>query len=138
MDVTPLFMNDIMKPKHIRLIALSISVLALAGMAFLGLFYSQDSLLYYTKPSEAQDHRPGRSYRMGGLVTDWQDHGQRHVFTLSDKGAHMVVHYNGLVPDLFQVGQGAIVDGAFGAKGIFVATRVLAKHDENYQPPESP
>ena len=127
-----------MKPKHIRLIALMISLLALSGIAFLGLFYNQDSLLYYTKPSDAGDHQPGRSYRMGGLVTDWQARGQSHIFTLSDQGTHIIVHYNGIMPDLFLVGQGAIVDGTFGPKDVFLATRVLAKHDENYQPPEAP
>ena len=127
-----------MKPKHLRLIALGITLIALSGVAFLGLFYNQDSLLYYTKPSQLSQPDPQRWYRIGGQVTDWKVIGQNHIFTLSDETAHKVVHYHGLVPDLFQVGQGAIVDGTFDDKGIFVATRVLAKHDENYQPPEAP
>jgi cytochrome c-type biogenesis protein CcmE len=127
-----------MKPKHLRLIALGITLIALSGVAFLGLFYNQDSLLYYTKPSQLSHPDPQRWYRIGGQVTDWKATGQNHTFTLSDETAHIVVHYQGLVPDLFQVGQGAIVDGTFGAQGVFMATRVLAKHDENYQPPEAP
>ncbi len=127
-----------MKPKHLRLIALGITLIALSGVAFLGLFYNQDSLLYYTKPSQLSQPDPQRWYRIGGQVTDWKVTGQNHIFTLSDETAHKIVHYHGLVPDLFQVGQGAIVDGTFDDKGIFVATRVLAKHDENYQPPEAP
>jgi cytochrome c-type biogenesis protein CcmE len=127
-----------MKPKHLRLIALGITLIALSGVAFLGLFYNQDSLLYYTKPSQLSHPDPQRWYRRGGQVTDWKVMAQNHTFTLSDETAHVVVHYQGLVPDLFQVGQGAIVDGTFGAQGVFMATRVLAKHDENYQPPEAP
>lgn len=127
-----------MKPKHLRLIALGVTLLALSGVAFLGLFYSQDSLLYYTKPSQLSQPDPQRWYRVGGQVTAWQTQGQDHTFTLSDETAHVVVHYHGLVPDLFQVGQGAIVDGTFDEQGALVAKRVLAKHDENYQPPEAP
>ncbi len=127
-----------MKPKHLRLIALGITLLALSGVAFLGLFYSQDSLLYYTKPSQLSQPDPQRWYRVGGQVTAWQTQGQDHTFTLSDETDHVVVHYHGLVPDLFQVGQGAIVDGTFDEQGALVAKRVLAKHDENYQPPEAP
>lgn len=127
-----------MKPKHLRLIALGVTLLALSGVAFLGLFYSQDSLLYYTKPSQLSQPDPQRWYRVGGQVTAWQTQGQDHTFTLSDEMAHVVVHYHGLVPDLFQVGQGAIVDGTFDEQGALVAKRVLAKHDENYQPPEAP
>jgi cytochrome c-type biogenesis protein CcmE len=127
-----------MKPKHLRLIALGITLIALSGVAFLGLFYSQDSLLYYTKPSQLSQPDPQRWYRVGGQVTAWQTQGQEHTFTLSDETAQVVVHYHGLVPDLFQVGQGAIVDGTFDARGALVAKRVLAKHDENYQPPEAP
>lgn len=127
-----------MKPKHLRLIALGVTLLALSGVAFLGLFYSQDSLLYYTKPSQLSQPDPQRWYRVGGQVTAWQTQGQDHTFTLSDETDHVVVHYHGLVPDLFQVGQGAIVDGTFDEQGALVAKRVLAKHDENYQPPEAP
>ena len=87
----------------------------------------------------ALEHRPGR-HHLGGLVQPGSvsraADGLAVQFVVTDGPASVTVSYDGILPDLFQEGQGVIARGAFGADRRFTATEVLAKHDENYMPPE--
>ena len=83
---------------------------------------------------------PGRQFRLGGLVkpgsVDRAQDGLSTHFTVTDGPAEIIVQYLGTLPDLFREGQGVIARGALNKQGMFMATEVLAKHDENYMPPE--
>jgi len=107
-----------------RLIA-TVLILAGVGVASTIAFYSlQQNLLYFQSPSEIA----GSVDRANdGLSTD---------FIVTDGPAEIVVQYVGALPDLFREGQGVIARGALNEEGMFMATEVLAKHDENYMPPE--
>jgi cytochrome c-type biogenesis protein CcmE len=125
-----------------RLIA-TVLILAGVGVASTIAFYSlQQNLLYFQSPSEiAEVAMPaGRQFRLGGLVkpgsVDRQEDGLSTHFVVTDGPAEIVVQYVGTLPDLFREGQGVIARGALNDEGLFMATEVLAKHDENYMPPE--
>jgi len=102
----------------------------------------QENLLYFYSPSQvtAGEAPEGRSFRLGGLVTAGsveRTPGELQVrFVVTDNAESIPVAYNGLLPDLFREGQGVIAHGKLDANGQFVADEVLAKHDENYMPPE--
>ena len=125
-----------------RLIAI-VLILAGVGIASTIAFYSlNQNLLYFQSPSEiAEQAMPaGRQFRLGGLVkTDSlvrSADGLAMTFAVTDGLEEMTVHYEGILPDLFKEGQGVIARGALNENGQFHATEVLAKHDENYMPPE--
>jgi len=125
-----------------RLIA-TVLILAGVGVASTIAFYSlQQNLLYFQSPSEIAEVAmpPGRQFRLGGLVKpgsiDRQKDGLSTHFVVTDGPAEIVVQYVGTLPDLFREGQGVIARGALNEEGLFMATEVLAKHDENYMPPE--
>jgi len=109
---------------------------ALAMLAF------RDNLLYFYNPSQvlAGDAPPARTFRIGGMVTEGsvvRTPGSLEVrFVVTDFRHSVPVRYEGLLPDLFREGQGVIAHGRLNAAGEFVADEVLAKHDENYMPPE--
>jgi cytochrome c-type biogenesis protein CcmE len=100
------------------------------------------NLLYYYSPTqvEAGEAPAARSIRVGGLVQNGsvqREPGSLEVrFTLTDFAHTLGVSYTGVLPDLFREGQGVIARGKMGGDGMFVAEEVLAKHDENYMPPE--
>jgi cytochrome c-type biogenesis protein CcmE len=100
------------------------------------------NLLYYYSPTqvEAGEAPAARSIRVGGLVQNGsvqREPGSLEVrFTLTDFAHTLGVSYTGVLPDLFREGQGVIARGKMGGDGTFVAEEVLAKHDENYMPPE--
>ena len=102
----------------------------------------QENLLYYYSPSQilAGEAPDARSFRVGGLVEDGsvqREAGSLEVtFTLTDFANKVDVSYTGVLPDLFREGQGIIARGKLDGGGTFVAEEVLAKHDENYMPPE--
>jgi cytochrome c-type biogenesis protein CcmE len=102
----------------------------------------QKNLLYYYSPSQIHaGEAPGaRNFRVGGLVENGSVHrepGSLEVnFTLTDFAQTVGVSYTGVLPDLFREGQGIIARGKLREDGVFVAEEVLAKHDENYMPPE--
>jgi cytochrome c-type biogenesis protein CcmE len=110
--------------------------------AFLALTAFQKNLLYFYAPTQiaAGEAPKGATIRAGGLVEagsvrrDGQSLAVR--FSISDGNARASVSYEGILPDLFREGQGVIAVGKLGADGVFRATEVLAKHDENYMPPE--
>jgi cytochrome c-type biogenesis protein CcmE len=125
-----------------RLIAV-ILILAGVGIAATIASYSlQQNLLYFQSPSDLalQPIPPGRQFRLGGLVKPGSvtrpgnDLATRFVVT--DGPEEVAVEYVGILPDLFREGQGVIARGSLNDGGLFEASEVLAKHDENYMPPE--
>ena len=110
--------------------------LALALNAF------QSNLLYFISPSEvnAGQAPTGKQFRVGGLVVEGSvirpNNDLTVQFEVTDTLHSVPVQYTGILPDLFRDGQGVVVKGKLNTKGVFEATEVLAKHDENYMPPE--
>ncbi|MEE2981892.1 MAG: cytochrome c maturation protein CcmE [Pseudomonadota bacterium] len=131
-----------MTPRRKRMVSV---VLVLAGMGVAtGLILTafEKNLMYFYSTSEvaAGEAPEGRSFRLGGLVVEGSvlrnPQGLGLWFTLTDLVEERVVYYEGILPDLFREGQGIIAKGQFNNTGLFVAEEVLAKHDENYMPPE--
>lgn len=100
----------------------------------------RDQIVFFYSPSEVKERAVavGTSIRLGGLVKDgsWVKAGETNDFVVTDGETEMAVRYVGLLPDLFRDGQGVVAEGAVGPDGVFAATNVLAKHDENYMPKE--
>ena len=131
-----------MTPRQKRMITV-VAILAGVGIATVFALQSfQKNLLYYYSPSQIQagEAPSTRSFRVGGLVENGslkREPGSLEVrFTLTDYAHQQSVSYTGVLPDLFREGQGVIARGKMGSDGMFVAEEVLAKHDENYMPPE--
>jgi len=132
-----------MTPTRKRRLIAALLILAGVGVASTIAFYSlQQNLLYFQSPSEiaAQAMPPGRQFRLGGLVEKGSlrraPDGLAVEFTVTDGAEEIQVHYVGILPDLFSEGKGVIARGSLNESGLFQATEVLAKHDENYMPPE--
>ena len=108
----------------------------------LALIAFQQNILYFYSPSQLETANVPTSqmFRLGGLVVEGsverQSDGVTTVFDLTDMSGSVTVTYTGLLPDLFREGQGIVAHGKMNNDGIFVAQEVLAKHDENYMPPE--
>jgi cytochrome c-type biogenesis protein CcmE len=118
-------------------------ILAGVGIASTIAFYSlQENMLYFQSPSDLamQPIPPGRQFRLGGLVKPGtvtrHGDGLATRFVVTDGPKEVTVEYVGILPDLFREGQGVIARGALDDSGLFAASEVLAKHDENYMPPE--
>lgn len=130
-----------MKARHKRL-GFLVAGLAGLGLAAWLLFNALDSnLSYFFSPSDvAQNKAPDdHVYRLGGMVEAGSlERGKELTvrFTVTDYANRVNVAYTGILPDLFAEGQGVIAQGRMGPDGVFVADEVLAKHDENYMPPE--
>jgi cytochrome c-type biogenesis protein CcmE len=125
-----------------RLIAVLL-ILAGVSVASAVAFYSlQQNMLYFQSPSDLaqQPIPPGRQFRLGGLVKPGTvtrpDNDLATRFVVTDGPEDVVVEYVGILPDLFREGQGVIARGSLDDSGLFTASEVLAKHDENYMPPE--
>ncbi len=129
-----------MTPKRRRLWLLVGSLATLGAAAALVLTALSDNLVFFYSPSQVAEKGivPDRRFRLGGLVEagSVQKNGEEVRFTVTDTHKTMPVVYRGLLPDLFREGQGVIAEGTLRADGVFVAREVLAKHDENYMPPE--
>jgi len=120
----------------------------LAGMATLGIAAAlvlnafEDSLVFFFSPTELteRDVAPGQVIRVGGLVEEDSvarlDDGLTVTFVVTDTANTLPIRFTGVLPDLFREGQGIVAEGSLGPDGVFVARDVLAKHDENYMPPE--
>ena len=112
----------------------------LGAAATLVLTALNDNIVFFYSPTQVAEKKPGpeRRFRLGGLVEQGsvKKDGPEVRFTVTDLQKTVPVVYRGLLPDLFREGQGVIAEGVLGADGIFVARDVLAKHDENYMPPE--
>jgi len=116
--------------------------LAVLGVAIgLVLFAMRDSIVFFYSPSEVAEMRiaPGQRFRLGGLVETGslvRGEGTTIRFVITDKAKTLPVTYTGVLPDLFREGQGVVAEGVLEPDGVFHADNVLAKHDENYMPPE--
>lgn len=116
--------------------------LAVLGVAVgLVLFALEDSIVFFYSPSDIVEKniRPGQRIRLGGLVEEGSvKRGENTTvqFSVTDTARTIQVRYTGVLPDLFREGQGVVTEGALGGDGLFIAESVLAKHDENYMPPE--
>jgi cytochrome c-type biogenesis protein CcmE len=131
-----------MKARHKR-IGLVVAGLVVVGVATGFVLNALDNnLSYFFSPTEvlAGAAPKDRVFRIGGLVEKGSlqrsDKDLSVHFTVTDGPQKLVVRYSGILPDLFQEGQGVIVQGRMNSDGVFVADEVLAKHDENYMPPE--
>lgn len=127
------------KQRRVILIGTSLGVLALAvGLVLVAL---RDSIVFFYSPSDVEklEITTGQRFRLGGLVEDgsvMRGEGTAIRFKITDKAKTLPVTYVGVLPDLFREGQGVIAEGVLDAEGTFQADTVLAKHDENYMPPE--
>ncbi len=130
-----------MKPRHKR-IAIIVGALAGLGIATaLVLNALQSNVAFFFTPTQvvAGEAPTGRAFRVGGMVREGsvkRDQMTVH-FVVTDTAKDVRVSYTGILPDLFKEGKGAVVQGKLGSNGEFQATEVLAKHDENYMPPEA-
>jgi cytochrome c-type biogenesis protein CcmE len=130
-----------MKSRHKRL-ALIVGGLAALGVASaLILSAFRENLVFFFSPSDvvAQKAPRDRSFRIGGLVEEGsvKRDGVLVSFRVTDTAQTIAVVYQGILPDLFREGKGVVAQGKLGADGVFRASEVLAKHDENYMPPEA-
>jgi len=129
------------KPRHKRITAIAVGVAALGIAAALVLAAFQKNLVFFFTPSQvaANEAPQGRSFRIGGMVVpgSLKREGVNVEFTVTDTAKSMRVTYRGQLPDLFREGKGVVAQGQLGADGMFRASEVLAKHDENYMPPEA-
>ena len=132
-----------MKPRHKRLAAIGLGVVALSVAAALVLAAFQKNLVFFFTPSQvmANEAPQGRTFRIGGMVEKGsvkrQADGVTVQFSVTDTAKSLPVHYRGSLPDLFKEGKGVVAQGQLGADGVFRANEALAKHDENYMPPEA-
>jgi cytochrome c-type biogenesis protein CcmE len=126
------------KQKRLAVIAGLAVVVALATT--LVLVALRDQIVFFYSPSDviAREVAPGTPIRLGGLVKDgsWTRDGQDNSFVVTDGAEDIAARYSGILPDLFREGQGVVAEGSLGPDGTFIATNVLAKHDENYIPKE--
>jgi cytochrome c-type biogenesis protein CcmE len=131
-----------MTPRRKRMLAVAAILVGVGAAAALAMLAFEDNLLYFYNPTQvlAGDAPEGRTFRIGGMVTQGslaRTEGTLEVrFVVTDYRHSIPVRYEGLLPDLFKEGQGVIAHGRMGEAGEFVADEVLAKHDENYMPPE--
>ncbi len=132
-----------MHPKRKKRLYLIVLMLAGVGVGIaLALSAFNDNLMFFYSPSEvvAGSAPAGHPIRIGGLVTNGsvkrQEDGLTVRFDVTDNAETVTVEYTGILPDLFREGQGIVARGKLDADSVFVAEEVLAKHDENYMPPE--
>jgi len=132
-----------MKPRHKRMAMIAGGLAALAVAAALVLSAFEKNLVFFFTPSQvaANEAPQGRTFRIGGLVAPGsvkrQADGVTVRFVVTDTAKDIPVIYRGILPDLFREGKGVVTQGRLGPDGVFQAAEVLAKHDENYMPPEA-
>ena len=132
-----------MKPRHKKMVLIVGGIAVLGAAAALILNAFQSNLVFFFSPSQvmANEAPRDRAFRIGGLVeagsvkrpTD----GLTVRFNVTDTARTLPVVFSGILPDLFREGKGVVAQGTLGPDGVFHATQVLAKHDENYMPPEA-
>src|SRR5689334_23751686 len=131
-----------LKRRHKRIIFICVSLAALGLAAWLVLSAFQNNLVFFFSPTQvaAKEAPINRTFRIGGLVEQGtvkrESDGLTVRFTVTDTAASIPVVYKGILPDLFKEGRGCVAQGRLTADGVFQADQVLAKHDENYMPPE--
>ena len=132
-----------MKPRYKRLMLIGIGLAILGLAAALVLSAFQKNLVFFFTPTQilADEAPHGRSFRMGGMVEvgsiQRQPDGVTVSFVVTDTVQKIRVNYRGILPDLFREGKGVVAQGKLSGEKLFVADEVLAKHDENYMPPEA-
>jgi cytochrome c-type biogenesis protein CcmE len=130
-----------MKPRHKRIAIILGGLASLAVAAYFVLNALNSNIaLFYTPTQVAAGEAPkDRVFRIGGLVKEGsvQRNDMTIRFVVTDTAKEIPVAYTGILPDLFKEGKGVVTQGKLGADGQFLATEVLAKHDENYMPPEA-
>jgi len=131
------------KAKHQRLSLVLLAIIAIFGAVVLAMSALKDQASYFYAPGDvAREGLPlGRSVRIGGLVEPGSIRREADGVTIrfivgDETKARIAVTYKGIVPDLFRENSGVIAEGRFQPNGAFVADQLLAKHDENYRPPE--
>jgi len=132
-----------MKPRQRRLAAVlgGLALLGVAAALVLNAF--QSNLVFFFSPTQvaAKQAPLGKTFRLGGMVRDGslkrRADGLTVDFVVTDTAKDIPVTYTGILPDLFKEGKGVVTQGRLGPDGVFRATEVLAKHDENYMPPEA-
>ena len=131
-----------MKARHQRAVLVGLAVLGVGIAVALSLQAFQSNVMYFLTPQEviAGEAPDNRRFRLGGLVTPGsvqRETGSLRVrFLVTDNFETLPVEYEGVLPDLFRDGQGVIAHGVINEQEVFVADEILAKHDENYMPPE--
>lgn len=132
-----------MKARNKRLMWLAVGAVLLLGAVTMVLKAFRENLVFFQTPSEVAAGKvpQGRSFRIGGMVVQGslkrQADGLTVQFDLTDTAKVVPIKYTGPLPDLFREGKGAVATGKLDASGTFVASEILAKHDENYMPPEA-
>ena len=130
-----------MKPRHKRAVIIVAALIAIGVAALLILNALNSNIALYVTPSEvAAGKAPqGQAFRIGGMVRDGslRRDGLTVHFVINDLVKDIQVAYTCILPDLFKEGKGAVIQGRMNANGEFIASEVLAKHDENYMPPEA-
>ncbi|MBT6208812.1 MAG: cytochrome c maturation protein CcmE [Woeseia sp.] len=131
-----------MKPRQQRMLAVGLTVAGIAIAALLTLQAFKENMMFFVEISEVEkgNYPDDRNFRVGGLVVEGSVQrapGDLTVaFDLTDLTSKLTVNYAGILPDLFREGQGIVAHGRLNDSGTFIADEVLAKHDENYMPPE--
>ena len=131
-----------MKPKHQRLVLVVVALVAILAAGALAAWALRNQASYFYVPSDVAADPPetGQAVRLGGMVEAGSvardPDGVTVRFVVGDGEARVPVVFSGIVPDLFTEGSGVVAEGSFGPDGTFVATNLLAKHDENYVPRE--
>jgi cytochrome c-type biogenesis protein CcmE len=132
-----------MKRRHRRIAFILVGLAGLGVAAYLVASAFRNNLVFFFSPTQvaAKEAPVNRTFRIGGLVQDGtlkrENDGLTVRFTVTDTAASIPVVYKGILPDLFKEGRGCVAQGKIGADGVFQADQVLAKHDENYMPPEA-
>jgi cytochrome c-type biogenesis protein CcmE len=131
-----------MTPRRTRMLFVSVVVAGVCAAAILAFNAIGENMLFFFSPTQIQagEAPTGRKLRMGGLVVmnsvQREANGLTVGFKLTDQLHSIKVRYTGILPDLFREGQGVVVLGSLDSQQVFQAEEVLAKHDENYMPPE--
>jgi cytochrome c-type biogenesis protein CcmE len=131
-----------MRAKHQRLSLAIAAVVALIGSGLLAMTALKDQAAYFYAPADLAGARvkPGQAIRLGGMVTDKSikrdPDGVTINFLVTDGKATTPVRFKGIAPDLFKENSGVVAEGSLDANGLFVASNILAKHDERYMPPQ--
>jgi len=130
-----------MKPRTQRLAWIVVGIVVLCAAAAFVLNAFQSNLVFFFTPTQVSNGEApkGRTFRAGGMVKEGSlvREGNSVRFVITDTQKEMPVTFVGLLPDLFKEGRGVVSQGKLGDDGVFVASEVLAKHDENYMPPEA-
>ncbi|MFV0642993.1 MAG: cytochrome c maturation protein CcmE [Sphingomonadaceae bacterium] len=135
-------MTSALKPKHQRLMLVVFALLAIVAAGVLAAWALQNQASYFYVPAQMKADPPatGQAVRLGGMVQQGSirklDDGVTIHFIVEDGEAQVPVQYAGILPDLFVEGSGVVAEGHLGPNGVFVASNLLAKHDENYVPRE--